>query len=67
MFYNAVLVSVVQQNEPAIRIHTSPLFFGFLSHHRELSRVPCATRRSSLVICFILGSVYMPIAGYICQ
>jgi len=42
-------------------------FFGFLSHHKALSRVPCATRRFSLVICFILSSVDMSIVMYICH
>ena len=67
MLYNVVLVPAVQQGESAIRIHTSPLFWGAVfpshfGHHRALDRVPCATQQVLIRICFMHGSVYMSIS-----
>ena len=51
MLYNVVLVSGVQQSESVthINIHISTLsffrFFSHISHHRVLSKVPCAIRQ----------------------
>ena len=57
-------VSAVQQSESVIHILCiHPLFFRFFSrigHYRVLSSVPCAIRRSLLVIYFIYSKAMAP-------
>ena len=46
LLFNVVLISAVQQSEPAMHIHVSPLFW-ISSPFRSagaLSRVPCAAQ-----------------------
>ena len=51
MLYNIVLVSAVQQSEPAVHTHLSPLFEfpSHLGHQRALSSFPVWCSRLSLV------------------
>ena len=49
MFYDFVLVYLVQQNESAKRIHIGPL-----CHHRALSRVPCDIQQALISYLLII-------------
>ena len=68
MLYNVVLLSVVQQNESALRVHVyiSPLFCisSHLGHHRPLSTI---LSMFSLVTYLVRSSVYMstPISQFV--
>ena len=63
MLDNVVLVSSVQQSESAIRIHIFPLFWvSFPFRSPQNTEFPMLYSMFSLIICFLRGSVHMPIS-----
>ena len=61
LLYNAVLVSDVQQSEPALRLPTSPLFwmsYRFRSLHRIEYRSLCNTVGSHYLIIYFIPALF---------
>ena len=59
LLYNVAIVSIVRQNESAIRVHITPAF----GYHSALSRVPCAIpyilTSYLFYVSFVLSSSFM--------